>query len=42
MKGWEVSEVIFWVIVAIIVMLIMFLFSNELLMGYLKVKVNIP
>lgn len=42
MKGWEVSEIIFWVVVAIVVGMIFFLFSNELLTGFLKVKVNMP
>jgi hypothetical protein len=38
MKGWEPSELIFWIIVAILVCLILYLFANQLLMGYINVK----
>jgi uncharacterized membrane protein YjfL (UPF0719 family) len=42
MKGWEVPEIVFWIIIAIVVGLIVFLFTNQLLMGYLNVRVSIP
>jgi hypothetical protein len=42
MKGWEPQELIFWLIIAILVGIILFLFANQLLMGYLNVQIKMP
>jgi hypothetical protein len=42
MKGWEPQELIFWIIIALLVGLVLILFANQLLMGYLYVNVTMP
>lgn len=42
MRGWEPPELIFWIIIAILVGLILVLFANQLLFGYLNVDIKIP
>ncbi|MFH1474120.1 MAG: hypothetical protein ABIE55_04510 [Candidatus Aenigmatarchaeota archaeon] len=37
MKGLDLQEMLFWIIVAVIIVLFMVLFANELIFGYLDV-----
>ncbi len=42
MKGFQIPDLLFWVIVAIIVSALFFLFANQIIVGYMKVKVIQP
>jgi len=41
MKGFEPPELIFWIIVAILIVVFFLLFANQIIFGYLKVTPEI-
>ena len=38
MKGQEPQELIFWVIVAVLVVIFLLLFANQIIFGFMNVK----
>ena len=38
MKGLEIQEMVFWIIVAVIIVLFLIIFANQLIFGYLDVS----